>query len=874
MFWNSLPVRCRVRSGGVGPIGSDSRAAFNAQPSVSRVKTSDVADRVMGRYVFRMARLPLAADVARLAWGRRAVLLGDNPATIDSLREGLGGLGVEVVVLSARQEPGRVAAEIERIWRDGPVAHLFILTSRDASPAAYTDEAQWNARVAAGLVVPFAACQKWFELVTAPGIDIRPSLIAVTAMGGGFGFQTPVDTVESGGIAGLLKAVGSESMGAIRVKVIDLPRHCTPADLARDVLTEAAADTAELEIGYDASRVRHVVRGKREAAAVHTPRSVRRGSTWIVTGGARGVTAYVAREMGRRFGLKLHLVGSSPIPEIDPNWRDLSSGGLSQLKTEVARNARARGDSPVDAWKRIERAIEIDASLRQCREAGVDAVYHCCDVSDRRRLGALIADIRRQDGPIEGVIHGAGVENACRFARKQLDSVERTIAAKVGGAAAIMSLLDDQPPRFFVGFGSTSGRFGGVGQADYSLANDMLCKLVRQYADKHPRVRAVCLDWTAWNEIGMAARPESRFALQAMKVRFMPPGEGVDHLIDELQFQGADTEVAIVENSGIVADHVSMSAAEEQTPAIGAPLPSATGTNGLDPSASHGNGKHPESMLEFGRKHSREITAYVCEFADRVAPPSGPQDVAKLPRAMRRVFESRSETELRDIATGAGIAAFSLFAHNPWMQERNSGGLPPRPEPARGRAPEPRRETQAVAPPRARDLSREIANLPLIDNAELSVTDNQLAAHVALRPDADVFLREHHLHKLPFLPAMASTEILSEAASLMAPGKVLVGLSNLDFVKGHTFMNNAPVTFKAIVRNIDGVLHCELRRPPVSGSSSEGEELLVSGIAEFADQVPAAPEVIVGRPVFSWTQFSYPESGVETLYTTARRFGR
>ena len=57
-----------------------------------------------------------------------------------------------------------------------------------------------------------------------------------------------------------------------------------------------------------------------------------------------------------------------------------------------------------------KREIDIDASLRSFAAAGISATYHSCDVADANALSHVLDVIRQESGPIEGVLHGAGIE--------------------------------------------------------------------------------------------------------------------------------------------------------------------------------------------------------------------------------------------------------------------------------------------------------------------------------------------------------------------------------------------------------------------------------------------------------------------------------
>src|SRR5262249_10849468 len=140
-----------------------------------------------------------------------------------------------------------------------------------------------------------------------------------------------------------------------------------------------------------------------------TGRAVPRGGTWVVTGGARGITSIAALGLARRYGWKLHLVGKSPAPLADAPWRNYDADQMKALKRQLARQAVAEGRSPSEAWDRVMKDVEIFGNLAQFAAAGVQATYHACDISDREALAKVLDEVRRQDGPIHGILHGAGL---------------------------------------------------------------------------------------------------------------------------------------------------------------------------------------------------------------------------------------------------------------------------------------------------------------------------------------------------------------------------------------------------------------------------------------------------------------------------------
>jgi acyl transferase domain-containing protein len=561
--YHRLDVRRLLASGRVpahvaaGP-SSTAVADRHVAPAADEPAREAPTRHTMGRFVLRMAEAPLPAGApGQPGFHGPVLILGEN-ATARVLADRLAGTGVPVSCLPAGDDLGATLAAFDRAWSAHPIAHLFVLTARDEDAGAGFEADAWMRRRRRGVAIPYFVCQRWMSRVAEARLLETASLAAVTSLGGDFGFAGNVSVVEGGGLAGLLKAIHRESK--IAIKVIDTLPEESPEAVVTAVWAELAAATAEVEVGYVRGR-RSLVRAVPRPVSPNTPRAIPRGGTWVVTGGARGATAVVARELGRRFGLNLHLIGTQPAPAEDGPGRH--DGDAQTAKARVMNEARAAGRDPVAAWDAARKAQEIRRTLQALAGDGVRATYHACDVSDRRAVGAVLERIRASDGPIHGIIHGAGVELAARFERKQPERVEATLAAKVDGAAALLALTQDDPLAYFIAFGSISGRFGGLGQTDYSMASDLLAKLVQGVRAGRPECAAVAFHWPAWDEVGMAMRPESRFALEVGQQQFMPPLEGVAHLVAELEAGAPEGEVLIVDRPGLLDTDGTMPAAEE-----------------------------------------------------------------------------------------------------------------------------------------------------------------------------------------------------------------------------------------------------------------------------------------------------------------------
>ncbi len=402
------------------------------------------AASVCQRFSIAMREAPLAFGLpSEPTWTGSAIVLGANP-TADALVEGLQRAGVTVYAIAPDGDVDAALDQVQQICAAGPAPHLFITTARDGAAIDFDHEDLWLRERQQSMALPFFVCQKWMQLAAEAGWLNRSTLVATVAEGGDFGFARGAETAQGGALAGLLKGIFVEftimqNERNLRIKVIDAPVD-VPADrFVTDIFRELASGRLDYEVAFVGGRRLVPTAVEREPAASGSS-EIEPGTTWLVTGGARGITAACALELGRRWGLNLHLIGSTSLVPIDAAWRDLDDEGLKQLKVAVMIAARKEGRNAATAWERTKKDIEIDRSMRAFAAAGVKATYHACDVSDRQALSQTLDGIRQADGPITGILHGAGLERSCRFDKKQRDVVLKTIDIKVGGAANLMAL--------------------------------------------------------------------------------------------------------------------------------------------------------------------------------------------------------------------------------------------------------------------------------------------------------------------------------------------------------------------------------------------------------------------------------------------------
>jgi NAD(P)-dependent dehydrogenase (short-subunit alcohol dehydrogenase family) len=380
-------------------------------------------------------------------------------------------------------------------------------------------------------------------------------VVNVTALDGMFGCDTDRETLldfAASGSLGLFKSLQREQP-RLSVKNVDVARELLDVrdPAAVDALAERLVDEfrcvdTQLEIGLTTSqRWRLSVRESDFTLVERTPLELSSESVVLVTGGAYGVTADVARRLAKTTRARLVLVGRSPLPEREsPATAELDAAGLRKHLIEQAR-ASGQRITPAEIERGLQRALrnrQILATIDEITASRSQVEYHAVDVRDAQRFGNLINDLYARLGRIDGVVHGAGVIEDKLIADKTPESFSRVFGTKVESALVLCQQLRPESLKFLAFFSSVSGRLGNLGQADYAAANEVLNKCAAATAtgrwfDGRPwNGRAVAINWGPW-DAGMIS-DELRKLYAARSIGLIPLDEGVDAFMNELQFAG------------------------------------------------------------------------------------------------------------------------------------------------------------------------------------------------------------------------------------------------------------------------------------------------------------------------------------------------
>jgi acyl transferase domain-containing protein/NAD(P)H-dependent flavin oxidoreductase YrpB (nitropropane dioxygenase family) len=491
----------------------------------------------------------------------------DGQGVATALAESLRSQGIAVALIEDRQGPLDIGPDeyaaslgdaqaarglIEAVrQRQGAISCLVHLLPLRAGPSFETlDVRGQQARVD-------LEARSLFHLAQAASADLRRTgmgtrLVAAVRIDGAFAYHHTGSPFQpsQGAVAGLVKTLARE-WPEVRCKVVDLDP--TIPNASSLLAAELGSDDRQIEVGWSQGR-RLAVR----LAPAPLPTTgaaepmITSDSVVLIVGGARGITAGVAREIARRFQPTIVIVGRSSVPE--DNEAGDTAGITEPRALKMALAARlGRPGSPATpvqvepAYRRLLADRQVRANLLAITEAGARVHYHQLDVRNADGVAQLVDDIYAAHGRIDGIVYGAGVIEDKLIEGKTTDSFDRVVQTKTVGAFALARALRPESVKFLVLFSSISARFGNPGQVDYAAANEVLNKLAAWLDARWPG-RVVSLNWGPWKTAGMVSDELERMFNQR-GIQLIQPERGVAGLIDELD-RGRKGDVEVLLGSG------------------------------------------------------------------------------------------------------------------------------------------------------------------------------------------------------------------------------------------------------------------------------------------------------------------------------------
>jgi acyl transferase domain-containing protein/NAD(P)H-dependent flavin oxidoreductase YrpB (nitropropane dioxygenase family)/NAD(P)-dependent dehydrogenase (short-subunit alcohol dehydrogenase family) len=382
----------------------------------------------------------------------------------------------------------------------------------------------------------------------------RAVLLAATCLGGNFGIDSGGASAASrlqGGVAGVVKTVALE-WPEVTCRVVDLEDRLDPEDAAQKLwLSIFNARSVEVSFQGDSEFHLQIV-----PASLHSPAedalSLGENPVFLVTGGARGITAKAAIALATHFRGRFLVVGKSASPGTQEPPETVALRSPQEIRRALIDQTRSAGAIPdlaaiEAALQRLLHDREMRANLRALGATGAEVCYFPCDLANAEEFSLLVQQFYSSFGKIDGVIHGAGIIEDRLVEDKDPQSFDRVCAAKVTGAMTLAENLRPDSLRFIAFFSSVSGRFGNRGQADYAAANEVLNKLA-VHLDAHWRARVVAINWGPWAQSNMVGEGVRDQFVQR-RVQLIEDSAGCAAFLQELM-RGKKGEAEVILGGG------------------------------------------------------------------------------------------------------------------------------------------------------------------------------------------------------------------------------------------------------------------------------------------------------------------------------------
>ncbi|MCA9667564.1 MAG: SDR family NAD(P)-dependent oxidoreductase, partial [Myxococcales bacterium] len=531
------------------------------EPSAS---STDAVPRRVPRAVLRPALELCKPTGIELSSGDRVIVMCDRSGACAALAEALGQRGVEVLLMEACSTED-FDKHLADIIATGPVAGVFWLPALDAAAGFDAlDRDGWRHDTRVYVKLAYRLARALYEQ-----LDSGRFFISATRLGGRHGYDSAGAARPLGGaVSGFTKALSRER-GNATIKVVDFELAAEPAAIAQLLIAEAMHDPGACEVGY-ADQARWTLTlspGPLPANTAHAGAALALGAdtVYVVTGAAGSIVSAIVCDLARTGGT-FHLLDLAPAPERENPDLARIDNDLDGLKRDLMQRLQAQSEgkrvTPVMVQKAlasIERAAAAKRAMDAIEAAGGSATYHSLDLTDAAAVGDVMGGICKQHGRVDVLMHAAGLEISHFLPDKRPEEFDLVFDVKVDGWLNLLAALGETPLGAAVVFSSIAGRFGNGGQTDYSAANDLLCKHVSSFRSARPATRGIAIDWTAWRDIGMAARGSIPKMMELAGIDMLAPRDGVPVVRRELEHPAANDEIVVAQRLGLLTDELDTS---------------------------------------------------------------------------------------------------------------------------------------------------------------------------------------------------------------------------------------------------------------------------------------------------------------------------
>ena len=354
---------------------------------------------------------------------------------------------------------------------------------------------------------------------------------------------TGQSAVVAAGLNGLTKTLNIEWEGTF-CRSVDIDPKCSKelaAQIVLEELSDSATGLAEVGRGTKGERMTLALAQADTAAPAEAPRALPdEKSVFLVTGGARGITASCVIALAKQSSATFILLGRTDLNAPVPQWA-IGVTDVASMKSAAIKQLQAEGELPTPVkidrmLKVVLQCIEIKETLARIEQVGAKALYLTCDITKADDVTRVVADAETAVGRIDGIIHGAGNLFDNLIEKKSDADFLSVFHTKVKGLENVLKAVQPGTLRSLVLFSSVSGFFGNAGQADYAMANEVLNKFAYLFQAHNRDILLRTINWGPWDGGMVNATLKKAYADRGLVI--IPIERGTEFFVNEFRING------------------------------------------------------------------------------------------------------------------------------------------------------------------------------------------------------------------------------------------------------------------------------------------------------------------------------------------------
>ena len=202
-----------------------------------------------------------------------------------------------------------------------------------------------------------------------------------------------------------------------------------------------------------------------------------------------GIGLVLAEFLAESYNARLILTDFSPLPARE-EWQE-------RLES---------GDETGSIYHKISQVLQLESY-------GAEVAVFSADAADMEQMETVVSRAEKRFGPVNGVIHAAGIAGGGLIQIRAKELSEKVFAPKVKGAIVLDAIFRDRQLDFMMLCSSISSVLAPVGQVAYAAANAYL----NAYAQRRTLAGkgfTSAISWDNWSQVGMAVDATARLSGQ------------------------------------------------------------------------------------------------------------------------------------------------------------------------------------------------------------------------------------------------------------------------------------------------------------------------------------------------------------------------